>query len=60
MKRRIYKAVLTMMLKDKDELSLTGKQISQIESLIFKCETTKRLKVKWLSKRAYGRYYIFE
>ena len=45
MKYKIYETVLKMILKDKDELSLTGKQKSQIESLISKCRT-KRLKIK--------------
>lgn len=34
--KMVYAAVLVMMLKDKD-LFLTGKQKSQIESLIIKC-----------------------
>ena len=34
--KSLYASVLIMMLKDKD-LSLTGKQRSQIESLIIKC-----------------------
>ena len=45
MKYKIYETVLKMILKDKDELSLTRKQKSQIESLISKCRT-KRLKTK--------------
>lgn len=38
MKKMIYRTILGMMLKDKDKLSLTGKQKSHIESLIKKCE----------------------
>lgn len=34
MKRMLYRTILKMMLKDKDDLHLTGKQKSQIESLI--------------------------
>ena len=37
-KRRIYSVVLRMMLKDSVKLFLTGKQKSQIEALIYKCE----------------------
>lgn len=37
MKTKIYKLVLNMMLKDREELNLTGKQKSQIENLIKKC-----------------------
>ena len=37
MKKMIYKIVLNMMLKDRNELNLTGKQKSQIENLIKKC-----------------------
>ena len=36
MKRKIYKMVLEMILRDRDELSLTPKQKSQVESLIKK------------------------
>lgn len=38
MKRKLYKIILNMMLKDKEELNLTGKQKSQIECLIRKCK----------------------
>lgn len=37
-KRKIYSIVLKMMLRDEGELLLTGKQKSQLESLINKCE----------------------
>ena len=36
LKIKIYNIVLNMLLKDKDKLLLTGKQKSQIESLIRK------------------------
>lgn len=36
MKRKLYKALLKMILKDRDKLSLTGKQKSQVENLIKK------------------------
>ena len=36
-KRKLYKIVLKMILKDRNELSLTSKQKSQVESLIKKC-----------------------
>lgn len=35
--RLLYASVLIMMLRDANSLSLTGKQRSQIESLIIKC-----------------------
>ena len=38
MKRKFYKMVLKMMLKDRNKLSFTPKQKSQVESLIKKCE----------------------
>ena len=38
MKKWIYKSVLKMMLKDRSNLSITGKQKSQIECLIQKCK----------------------
>ena len=34
---KFYKMVLKMILKDRNELSLTSKQKSQVESLINKC-----------------------
>ena len=34
---KFYKMVLKMILKDRNELSLTSKQKSQVESLIKKC-----------------------
>lgn len=34
---KLYKMVLKMILKDRNELSLTSKQKSQVESLIKKC-----------------------
>ena len=37
-KRKLYSMVLRMMLKDSVKLLLTGKQKSQIESLIYKME----------------------
>ena len=37
-KRKIYSIVLRMMLKDSVKLLLTGKQRSQVEALIDKCE----------------------
>lgn len=37
-KRKVYSIVLKMMLKDRIKLQLTGKQKSQIEALIAKCE----------------------
>ena len=36
-KLKLYKMVLKMILKDRNELSLTSKQKSQVESLIKKC-----------------------
>lgn len=38
MKRKFYKLVLQMILKDKDKLSLTSKQKSQVEALIKKVD----------------------
>lgn len=35
-KNRLYIAVLKMILYDREKLWLTGKQVSQIKSLIFK------------------------
>ena len=37
MKKKIYRTVLKMMLKDNEKLGLTGKQRSHIECLIQKC-----------------------
>ena len=37
-KRKLYSTILRMMLKDSVKLLLTGKQKSQIEALIAKCE----------------------
>ena len=37
-KRKIYSTILKMMLKDSVKLLLTGKQRSQVEALIDKCE----------------------
>lgn len=37
-KNKLYIFVLSMILQDKDKLWLTGKQRSQIESLIYKLE----------------------
>ena len=37
-KRKLYSIVLRMMLKDSVRLLITGKQKSQIEALIDKCE----------------------
>ena len=37
-KRKLYSTILKMMLKDRIKLQLTGKQKSQIEALIAKCE----------------------
>ena len=38
MKRKLYRFVLKMILKDQEELGLTSKQKSQVESLMKKCE----------------------
>lgn len=43
-KRKLYSIVLKMMLKDSVKLFLTGKQKSQIESLIDKCKRKNRRK----------------
>lgn len=37
-KRKLYSTILKMMLKDSVKLLLTGKQKSQVEALIDKCE----------------------
>ena len=37
-KRKLYSTILRMMLKDSVKLLLTGKQKSQVEALIDKCE----------------------
>lgn len=43
MKRRIYRLVLKLILKDRDKLSLTGKQKNHIECLIQKIKENRNL-----------------
>lgn len=45
-KRKVYSIVLKMILKDRIKLQLTGKQKSQIEALIAKCEGRNPYKIK--------------